>query len=496
MSLHADLTPGARAHLERQKRIQTATSLTITVLLFTLVGIILALVTFLSPLKDDDIDITLTRPVVIKPPGPEPTPLNPTINRKPTPPSNRISRMIAAQTLSHVSVPIPDMHYAPPSLDFGSGDEFGDTDGIIDGKGFQPPGLPPIASKRCTLEDRLARLKEMGGTPECENAVVSALSWLQSQQTANGSWSANKHPAAMTGLALLCYLGHCETPASPDYGDTVSRGITYLVDLGMRNGGKLSENPSDKHWPYEHAIATYALAEASLLTSRSHDEIPNLGEVTRQAGQYIIDHQHRKSGGWDYQYDLTGGRGGDLSVTAWHVQALKACSHTSIPFKGLKEAMRKATQYVESLGNDSGAFGYTSRNTRADYATLTGAGALCLQVSGTGSKSQLRKAAKYIREHSLFDYHDTHSDLYGHYYEAQVMMNQGGNDWKWYNDLFRDQLVLTQLPNGSWPVPGSNAGGKIRAVAAQYTSNEVYRVCLNTLMLEVYYRYLPGTSSR
>ena len=73
------------------------------------------------------------------------------------------------------------------------------------------------------------------------------------------------------------------------------------------------------------------------------------------------------------------------------------------------------------------------------------------------------------------------------------MMNRGGNEWKKYNDLFRDQLLNNQSPDGSWPAPG---GGKpLRAVAASFAGDAHYRTCLCTLMLEVYYRFLPGTGN-
>jgi hypothetical protein len=36
-------------------------------------------------------------------------------------------------------------------------------------------------------------------------------------------------------LALLCYLGRCETPESPFYGDNVMKGIMYLIELGKKN---------------------------------------------------------------------------------------------------------------------------------------------------------------------------------------------------------------------------------------------------------------------
>lgn len=74
------------------------------------------------------------------------------------------------------------------------------------------------------------------------------------------------------------------------------------------------------------------------------------------------------------------------------------------------------------------------------------------------------------------------------------MMNRGGADWKKYNGLFRDQLLRNQSPDGSWPPPG--AAGTVRAVGAQFMTNVHYRTCLNTLTLEVYYRFLPGTGRR
>ena len=380
-------------------------------------------------------------------------------------------RSIAVNIPSETAIPVPDIFSDTPSLEFGSGNEFGfgGNRKVFGDGGFTT--LPPSTGSRCSLEDRLKRLDEMGGTPECEKAVVSALDWLQSRQSDDGSWKEGSKPVAMTGLALLAYLGHCETPMSERYGDTVMRAITFLVNQGVAGDGWIVSHASDKHWPYEHAIATYALAEASVFCHELKIEIPELATITTKAGQFIIDHQHSRSSGWDYGYDRTGNRGGDLSVTAWQIQALKACTNTRLAFTGMQSCLRKAGKYVEGLANRQGGFGYTSKASHnTEYATLTGAGALSLQLAGKRSSATIRKAVNYIRERSKFEYETTYSDLYGHYYEAQVMMNQGGQDWAWYNDMFRDQLLKHQLPNGSWPSPGSRAGGKIRAVGVKYTS--------------------------
>jgi len=300
----------------------------------------------------------------------------------------------------------------------------------------------------------------------------------------------------MTGLALLAFLGRCETPLSKEYGDTVLRAITYLVNLGMKTNGKLSSNLTVNSWPYEHAIATYALAEASTFCKQGNINVPNLFEVTQKAGQFIIDNQHKKSGGWDYLYDTTGSRGGDLSVAAWQIQALKACHHTGLEFKGLSRAANKAMDYVDSMKSKDGGFAYSRPDEQPHaegYRTMTGGGVLSLQMFDKGSMSSARQGAKYIEENTRFDYNTAYSDLYGHYYEAQAMMNRGGEQWKKYNALFRDQVLKNQNPDGSWKAPNKGSAQGIRAVAPLFVGNTHYRTALCTLMLEVYYRFLPGT---
>ena len=494
MSLHAELSPEALARLHAQRRNSTISSLVIAFLVVVLIGLILGIFLIPTFVKETPTIVTyesnLTEDTNL-----EERKVQTSLDRKPSSPSSSMAKVITANTASPVAVPVPDVDITTPSLDFGDGDGFGSGWGDGDGTGGGFGNIPATMKKRCSKEDRLARLQETGGTPACEDAVVKALDWLKSTQSADGSWTGSNKPA-MTGLALLAYLGHCETPISEKYGDNVLRAITYLVNVGMKQGGKLSNEAANKHWPYEHAIATYALAEAATFCKQLNINVPNLFEVTQQAGQFIIDNQHTKSGGWDYAYDTYGDRGGDLSIAAWHIQALKACHHTGLEFKGLTRSLNKATDYVSSMSCSDGGFAYSrpNENPHADgYRTMTGGGVLCLQMGGKGSQADARKGAKYIMENSKFDYNTEFSDLYGHYYEAQAMMNRGGKEWEWYNAMFRDQVLKNQNPDGSWKAPGGGKG--IRAVAASYVGNVHYRTCLNTLMLEVYYRFLPGTGA-
>ena len=342
--------------------------------------------------------------------------------------------------------------------------------------------IPENMRKRCSKEDRLQRLKESGGTPACDEAVTRGLRWLKSQQNSDGSWGGSNKPA-MTGLVLLAYFGHCETPASEEFGDSCMKGIVYLANFGMKNEGRLASNFTQNGWCYEHGIATYALGEALTFCKELKLEIPGLVEVTEKAGQFIIDNQN-KNGGWAYLFATEGGHT-DSSVVGWQLQALKACSHTGIKYKGISSSVNKGLDYLSELQGEDGGFGYNSRGRPSGggtYCSLTGVGVLCFQMWGKGSSSEVRKGVKYIRENTKLDWYTDDSDLYAHYYESQAMMQAGGDEWKHYNELFRDQLLNNQNPDGSWKAPkytGHGQGG-----------NDLYRNTLCILMLEVYYRFL------
>ena len=369
----------------------------------------------------------------------------------------------------------------------GSGSGFGKGHGKGSGLGMGAgPGklfglIPESMRKRCSPEDRLQRLAQNGGTPACETAVMKSLRWLKSTQASDGSWG-DKNKPAMTGLALLAYFGHCETPASAEFGESCLKGIVYLVNLGSKNDGKMASNFTENSWCYEHAIATYALGEAATFCKELKIDVPSLMEVTEKAGQFIIDNQN-KNGGWGYLYTSEGST--DVSVAGWQIQALKACNHTNLKFRGVTACINKALDYLTTCQADNGGFGYNGKSpVSGEYFSLTGVGMLCNQMWGKGARNEVRKGAKYVLENTKFDYATEESDLYAHYYESQAMMQRGGEDWKFYNNLFRDQLLNNQDEDGSWKQPG--IGGEF----AGDGQGKVYRTCLATLMLEVYYRFL------
>jgi len=335
-------------------------------------------------------------------------------------------------------------------------------------------------SKRCSQADRLERLEETGGTPACDESVLKALRWLKEKQHDDGSWD-NKNEVAMTGLALLAYLGHCETPESPEFGETVLNATIFLIDTNMKNQGKMASDFKG-HWCYEHAIATYALCECYTFSKSFGYNIPNLEKATQDAVQWILNNPN-KVGGWNYNYDEKARF--DTSINAWHLQALKAAKTSGLEFNNLTRGIKDALEAIAETQQKHGGFGYNKNGpvgSANGHFTLTGAGTLCLQQHKGVSNGDARNGINYLTKNSRFNFDET-ANLYEHYYTSQAMVNYGGEPWKTYNLLVRDELLRRQNSDGSWPNPAGN----------EHQAGPIYNTCLATLMMEVYYRYLPST---
>jgi hypothetical protein len=373
------------------------------------------------------------------------------------------------------------------------------TESLGSGLGLGGPGpsamltqLPSMFGGRCSVQNRLEKLRQNGGTPECEAAVSRSLAWLKTQQNADGSWGRN-NKAAMTGLTLLCYLGRCETPDSVFYGDEVRKGMLYLVELAQKNPhGIVAEQPMSNSATYEHGIATYALGEMYSFYRMGNSSLPGLRDAFEKGVQTIIAEQNRK-GAWTYggkdagmpsAYNKESG-GEDLSVTGWQFQALKAAKHSGLKIAGLDEAIKRCCDYLETKQTKDGGFGMTNRDAHYNQWSLTGCGVLGLQTLAHNKATAVKKGIRFLREFLADEPLDweRNCNLYCWYYYTQAFFQAGGDDWKFYNAQFMPQVLGAQLPDGSFKRgrPNWPAGD---------AADAVYRQCLCTLQLEVYFRYL------
>jgi hypothetical protein len=372
----------------------------------------------------------------------------------------------------------------------GAGGGFGTGMGIGGNAGFV--SLPPSMRSRCSQAERLQKLAQNGGTSECERAVSQSLEWFKGKQNEDGSWGTS-NKAAMTGLVLLCYLGRCETPDSPFYGDAVMNGILYLVELGQKHpSGILSENPMGNGATYEHGIATYALGEMYTLARLGAKQLPGMRETFEKGVELIIKSQNQK-GSWTYGGDKLNlptaytpdSNGEDLSVTGWQYQALKAAKHTSLKIDGLNKAIDRSVDYILTKQTKDGGFGRDKRDEHYNQWSLTGCGVLGLQTLAKGKTAAIKKGMGFLQDFLTKEPLDweKNCNLYCWYYYTQAFFQQGGAEWKFYNEQFLPQILAAQEPDGSF-----------RRGRANWPSGDaadpIYRQALCTLQLEVYYRYL------
>jgi hypothetical protein len=377
------------------------------------------------------------------------------------------------------------------SSGLGGGGGFGTGQGMGGQGGFV--SLPPTMKSRCSSAERLQKLVESGGNPECERAVSQSLEWLKTQQNEDGSWG-KTHKGAMTGLALLCYLGRCETPDSPFYGDNVMKGILYLIELSKKNQhGLFTTRPEAISGAYEHGIATYALGEMYTLARMGSKSLPGMREAFERGVEIIIEQQNEK-GSWQYYTKgMTEGvktASSDLSVTGWQYQALKAALHTNLKINGLKPSVDKAVKYLESTQTKDGGFGNVNREAHYNQYSLTGVATLGLQTLARAKSAPIKKGIAF--GYNLFTKEppawDKNANLYCWYYYAQTFFQNGGEEWAHWNKTALPQILSNQAPAGNWKTetPDWNAG----STTAAGGDRDIYRTTLCTLMLEVYYRYL------
>ncbi len=125
MSLHAQLSPEAQEKLRKQQRNSTISSVAISLLAIVLVGVIL-LYWFLPTIENITPDIVSYQSGAEEENKLEKKKISRAVERKPSSPSSAMAKVIAANTTSSVSIPVPEEDTPMPSLDLGNGDDFGD----------------------------------------------------------------------------------------------------------------------------------------------------------------------------------------------------------------------------------------------------------------------------------------------------------------------------------------------------------------------------------
>jgi hypothetical protein len=319
--------------------------------------------------------------------------------------------------------------------------------------------------------------------------VLRALRWLAKNQNSDGSW--NKSKPAMTSLAVLAYLAHGDTPSSEEFGSVVENALRFLTDAQGPDGRFAGRDGHD----YTQPICAYALAEAYGMTKN-----PTVKEAAVKALEVVVKGQNPSGG---FNYGLKPSSRDDTSYMAWCVQALKAGKFAGLysDVEGLEECMEKAVDgFRKNYGeaNGYGGFGYTGPSSSHG---LSGAGVLCMQFLGEAKSKEVRNTLPTLEKFPFSWEEPGKGKIYYWYYNTQAFFQEGGAVWDNWNNQFKQPLMKAQT------VIGKEASGYVdhkgnpqeigfwdadeHLTGHNQGNNPVFSTILCTLMLEVYYRYLP-----
>jgi hypothetical protein len=310
----------------------------------------------------------------------------------------------------------------------------------------------------------------------------------------------------VTGLALLAFLGAGYTPQSREVwdgirvGDVVRKALQYLMDKQDPEGCIGGRTTSE--YMYNHLIAALALSEAYGLTQ---------SDRFRSAAQKAVDFTvaaQNPGRGWRYRYQAGEN---DSSCTGWAVMVLKSAEMSGLSFD--RRAYDGAMAWFESVLFQARAAGGTGGSVyKAGYQTAEDAPVfipgindqydqhpsmtaiwIMSEVFITHNRSSrlLSGAQAILADPPQWDNPpnlDKRVDFYYWYYAALAMYQidgPNGEMWKRWNRHLVPALVNSQnradgqCRRGSWePVDRWSCRG-----------GRVYATAINTLTMEVYYRY-------
>ena len=371
----------------------------------------------------------------------------------------------------------------------------------------QAPTVQPVAVTQSlggrTQQKPVFVTSRDGFNEDARHAIDRTLKWLVRQQREDGSWSLDGPYAdgatrtrwstdvGATGLALLAFLGDGHTHLTGEYIEVVERGLTWLRNQ-QRPSGEIYDGAEEGEEPsiYSHAISTIVLCESLALTGDKQ-----LREPAVQGVEYLIAAQNPVKGGWGYRPLAEYGEG-DLSVTGWGLMALHTARMAGIDVN--PEAFLLASTFIDSCQespNDPAHYKYRPSFSpdRGQRVSMTASGLLARQWLGWPRRhGPLRAGAAYLLSREAEpDWDNGRRNVYAWYYQAQVLHNLGGDEWRtWFADLQElivDQQMKAGKEAGSWhptKPPGSNH--EWSAVVGR-----LYVTVMCALILETPFRHAP-----
>jgi len=313
-------------------------------------------------------------------------------------------------------------------------------------------------------------------TARVDTAVDRGLDYLASVQKSDGAFPGKYgRTVGVVGLCGMAFLAKGYMPGHADHGRTLNRCIDYCLGFQDAKNGYMGRQGGKM---YSHNIGTLFLLEVSGMVDMERQR--KLDAALSKAVKLIVTAQRadkgsrRHDGGWRYHPNS---KDSDLSCSGWAVMALRSArlNGVHVPDKTIEDAV---AYLLRNHDPQRGTFGY--QDARNYHITLTGAGLLCLELTGRRDEESAVKAGEHLLR--VYDQLPRQSQfVYGLYYTSQATFQLGGKYWERFGPWMYDYWLPKQQENGSW-----------RGGAGNWEPREVaYYTAMSVLAFTVPYRQLP-----
>lgn len=310
-------------------------------------------------------------------------------------------------------------------------------------------------------------------------SVERALTWLASQQQADGSFrSIDVGQPAITSFCLMAFLAQGESPANGQYQQELGDAIDFIVDQQKANGLISTRAPDGVPIPrdvehykigapsvYNHAISALALCEA--YGQCNPEQAKRLTPVIEKAIAATLEMQgwgpkpRWAKGGWRYldtKFELDA----DLSVTGWQLMFLRSAKNAG--FEVPQKSIDAAVKYIEFCflrDEDRQVYVYMTGVREASTRAMAGAGVLAMAHAGRHGSKEAIASGEWILKHDFKEYNKD-TPIYGAHWApdryhygcflcTQAMFHLGGKYWEQFFPPLVETLLANQQADGSWP---------------------------------------------
>jgi len=332
-----------------------------------------------------------------------------------------------------------------------------------------------------------------------DRSINRGLDYLHSRQQSVGSIPTMQvAKPAVTALYVMAALSAGHEPGEGPLGDSLNRGIDYILSTQNENG-LFTLEPVSMSGGTEHKagqLALYNLGICGTLLGEvygmtNHQRSARIKKAIEKALGFVVENQKRPlpsterfdRGGWRYIKRIKANQPhSDLSVTSWLIMFMRSAHNAG--FEVPKPSVDLAIDYVRQCFNErTGGFQYASHQTTQITRGMTGAGVLSLFLTGNYDDRIERMSGAWILQQEFTRYNRSRSHdryFYAAYYCSQAAYQLGGDYWSRTYVPLAETLVAHQKPRGNWDADHHNS---------EYS--DTYSTAMAILALTPPYQLLP-----